>query len=338
MHHGTTERSNTLALMPIARSLLREFWLPAVVATAWTLYSAYTAGPVWGLKEYVNVFGPSFFLVSWATGQVFRVKKQEDVEHKLSSLEANLNTLLDHVTPQHRADPTQQDDSARVIPLSRVVEFYDAVAPLYNNRNTGKYLATYVEIDAAIRSLLPSVEGISVCDVGGGTGTLLRWFLRNEVKWSNIDISRRSLNVFESEFASYINKTIRIRDVRAEKFLEPGEFFDVVVMSYLLSSLDRLPDFAQIRGAMREHSILVVADNHFDYVQKNPRYGFDGLNGQTLSIFPRPMFPDDLRSQVQAAGFVEVSYKLVLFDGAEPYSQVHVFKRAAVEGTPRPSL
>lgn len=323
--------------MQIARRLLTEFWLPAIVAIAWTGYGANTANPVWELKDYVNVFGPSFFLVSWATGQFFRVKKQTDVEQKLNSLEAKLDFLADCVAPQHRADPSTQLESDRIVPLSNVVEFYDAVAPFYNNRNTGKYLATYVEIDTAIRSLLPSVEGISMCDIGGGTGTLLRWFLRNDVKWTNIDISRNSLHVFETEFAPYKYKSSRVKDARTARFIDNGETFDVIVMSYLLSSLEQPPDFKQVRNAMHEHSLLVVADNHFDYVQKNPRYGFDGLNGQNISIFPRPMFPDDLRSQIQAAGFIEVSYKLVLFDGAEPYSQVHVFQRAntALQGTLR---
>lgn len=321
--------------MQIARRLLTEFWLPAIIAIAWTGYGAYTADPVWGMKNYVNVFGPSFFLVSWATGQFFRVKKQTDVEQKLNSLEAKLDVLAECVSPQHRADPTKQMESDRIVPLSHVVEFYDAVAPFYNRRNTGKYLATYVEMDIAIRSLLPSLEGISICDIGGGTGTLLRWFLRNDVKWTNIDISQQSLNLFETEFAPYKNKLSRVRDVRTDRFIENGETFDVIVMSYLLSSLEQLPDFNQVRHALREHSLLVVADNHFDYVQRNPRYGFDGINGQTIAILPRPMFPDDLRSQIQAAGFVEVSYKLVLFDGAEPYSQVHVFRRAnpALHGT-----
>ena len=323
--------------MQIARRLLTEFSLPAIAATAWTVYGAYTANPVWGLRDYVNVFGPSFFLVSWATGQFFRVKKQADVEKKLNSLEAKLDFLADRVTPQHRADPSKQMESERIVSLSHVVEFYDAVAPFYDKRNSGKYLKTYEEMDTAIRSLLPAVKGISMCDIGGGTGTLLRWFQRNDVNWTNIDISQQSLRVFETEFAPYKNKLSRVKDVRTDRFIENGETFDVIVMSYLLSSLEQLPDFNQVRNAMREHSLLVVADNHYEYVQKNPRYGFDGLDGQTISIFPRPMFPDDLRLQIQAAGFVEVSYKLVQFDGAEPYSQVHVFRRAnlAVQGTLR---
>ena len=315
--------------MLIVRRLITEFWLPFVVAFAWTAYGAYTADPVWEFRSYVNVFGPSFFLVSWATGQFFRVKKQTDVEQKLNGLEAKLDVLADRVSPQHRADPSKPIEFDRVIPLANAVVFYDAAAPFYNNRNTGKYLATYAEIEASIQALLPSIDGISVCDVGGGTGTLLRWFLNKNVSWTNIDVSQKSLQIFSTEFAAHKQKSLRVKDVRAERFLEAGEKFDVIVMSYLLSSLDQLPDLNQVKEAMSDSSLFVVAENHFDYVNKNPRYGFDFLNGQTISIFPRPMFPDDLRAQIQAYGFIEVAYKLVLFDGGEPYSQVHVFRRAS---------
>ena len=328
--------------MQIARRLLREFWLPALLAAIWTAYNTISAPSVWGLKDFVNVFAPSFFLASWVTGQFFRLQKQVGIEKDLLSLDtrvgilvklnqeqfAKLERVLELVVPERRADPSQGEGSDEVIPLSRVVDFFDPVAPFYNKRNTGKYLATYIEINAAIRALRPSLVGISVCDVGGGTGTLLRWFMDQGVHWTNIDISRRSLAIFQSEFATYTSKSQRNLDVRKDLLFQPNEQFDVLVMCYLWSSLDSPPDFDQVREAMHDQSLLVVADNHFSYVQKNPRYGFENINGRNLSIFPRPMFPDDLRAQVQAFGLVELSYKMVEFDGAEPYSQVHVFKRS----------
>ena len=319
--------------MQIARRLVKEFWVPALFATVWTAYNTYLASSVWGLKDYVNVFVPSFFLISWATGQFFRVQKQVGMEQNLLSLDTrieNLVKLTEQVlarVPEHRADPARKEESDEVIPLSRVVDFYDPIATSYNKRNTGKYLATYIEIEVAIRALLPSIAGITICDLGGGTGTLLRRFMDQGVRWTNVDISSRSLAVFQSEFVSYPNKSQRNLDVRKDLFVEPGERFDVVIMSYLWSSLDSLPDFDQIRGAMHDQSLLVVADNHFAYVRKNPRYGFKDIEGRNLSIYPKPMYPDDLRAQVQAAGFVEISYKMVEFEGAEPYSQIHVFKK-----------
>lgn len=320
----------------------KEFWFPALVASAWTAYNARSTTTAWTFRDFVNVLGPSFFIASWASGQFFRIQKQAGVDRNLTNLDARIETLtklsitqsatLDHVLelviPERRAEPTGNNDSEEIVPLSRVVDFYDSIATLYNKRNTGKYLATYVEIDRAIRSSRSSINGISVCDLGGGTGTLLRWFTKENVLWTNIDISRECLKVFDADFNAYPRKVTRIKDVRKDVFIEQEDQFDVVVMSYLWSSLDRLPDFNQIRGAMKKGSMLLVADNHFTYVQKNPRYGYENIRGKTLSIRPRPMRPDEVREQVQAAGFIETSYKLVSVDGVENYSQVHVFKKS----------
>ena len=68
--------------------LFREFWFPATVAVAWTVYYICTAGSVWDVKTLINVFGPSFFLASWATEQFFRVQKEAHIEKNLTSIES----------------------------------------------------------------------------------------------------------------------------------------------------------------------------------------------------------------------------------------------------------
>ena len=57
--------------MNIAIRLLKEFWLPALFAIAWTIYNIRTSGAPWDFKAILNIFGPTFFLVSWATGQFY---------------------------------------------------------------------------------------------------------------------------------------------------------------------------------------------------------------------------------------------------------------------------
>lgn len=80
--------------MKLALRLLKEFWIPAIVAAAWTAYNVCTAGSVWDIKTLINVFGPSFFLASWATGQFFRVQKQATVERNLTSIESRVDSLV----------------------------------------------------------------------------------------------------------------------------------------------------------------------------------------------------------------------------------------------------
>ena len=75
--------------------LVREFWIPFLAASGWTIYS------VWGqdvtVKSVLANFGPSFFLASWMTGQFFRVRKQAGVETSLGKVESRLNHLIDEL-------------------------------------------------------------------------------------------------------------------------------------------------------------------------------------------------------------------------------------------------
>lgn len=88
--------------MQIARRLLREFWLPAVIAVAWTAFNVNSTSS-WDVKAVVNIFGPTFFLISWATGQFFRVQKQLGVDKNLTSIETRVKSLLDRLE-QHTTD------------------------------------------------------------------------------------------------------------------------------------------------------------------------------------------------------------------------------------------
>jgi 2-polyprenyl-3-methyl-5-hydroxy-6-metoxy-1,4-benzoquinol methylase len=309
------------------------------------------------LKDFIPIF--NLILQIGIVGIVFRLsshsrqalidKHQAELAAKdtniqaltgqLQFLDARLKLSQDHcnvlermqklVVPEHRADPALSDDSYDIIPLAHVVEFYDAIAPFYNKRNTGKYLATYTAIYGVIESSFESLEGITICDLGGGTGFLLNRFQHHGAQWTNVDISLGALAVFQSEFSFYHHKWQRNLDICTDSFIKQNEQFDVLVMSYLLSSLDRCPDFAQIHLAMHEHSLLVVADNHFEYVHKNPYYGYRGIDGRNLAIAPRPMVPEEIQALVEEAGFVKTGYMIVSIDGNEPYSQVHVFKRAS---------
>ena len=106
--------------MKLATRLLKEFWLPATVAVAWTVYNLRTAGSVWDVKTLINVFGPSFFLASWATGQFFRVQKQAHVEKNLTSIESrveNLVTRLEMHTQDFMGYTTGSDSVAYFMPM-----------------------------------------------------------------------------------------------------------------------------------------------------------------------------------------------------------------------------
>ena len=74
--------------------LLREFWLPLLLAVAWTSFN-FIDRPFqkWTTREFLNVFGPTFFFVSWLVAQWFRVKKQQRVEDGISEIGRDVKAI-----------------------------------------------------------------------------------------------------------------------------------------------------------------------------------------------------------------------------------------------------
>lgn len=80
--------------------LIKEFWIPFSVATAWTV------SVLWGKSvDFQSVgtsFGPAFFFASWMTGQIFRVRKQSGVESSLLAVEARIHSVTERLESQTR--------------------------------------------------------------------------------------------------------------------------------------------------------------------------------------------------------------------------------------------
>jgi hypothetical protein len=72
--------------MDTAKRLLREYWLALLLAIGWTGYNSYSATRPWSIKDGINIFGPTFFLLSWVTGQFFRVRKQALTERNFEEI------------------------------------------------------------------------------------------------------------------------------------------------------------------------------------------------------------------------------------------------------------
>lgn len=81
--------------MSTAKQLIKEFFLPITAALAWTIYSLY-GNPTtqWSVKDFINVFGPSFFFASWLVAQWFRIRKQQGVERGLGAIEKSIEKTL----------------------------------------------------------------------------------------------------------------------------------------------------------------------------------------------------------------------------------------------------
>nr|WP_321269638.1 hypothetical protein [uncultured Tolumonas sp.] len=81
----------------MVKQIIKEFWIPCILALLWTIYNITSANEHWALSKIINVFGPSFFLVSWGTGQFFRIKKQSRVDSNLTNIEHRVEQLIDRL-------------------------------------------------------------------------------------------------------------------------------------------------------------------------------------------------------------------------------------------------
>ena len=81
--------------MKIARQIVKEFWMPLLIGIAWTAYNlSEQATGQWSFRAFVNIFGPTFFFVSWLASQWYRVRKQQKVEEGLIGIEAHVKQML----------------------------------------------------------------------------------------------------------------------------------------------------------------------------------------------------------------------------------------------------
>lgn len=81
--------------MTTLRQLIKEFWLPLVIAICWAFYNSIAQDHVvWSTIKFVNIFGPTFFLISWLTAQYFRVRKQNKVESNLQNIQDRIGSLV----------------------------------------------------------------------------------------------------------------------------------------------------------------------------------------------------------------------------------------------------
>lgn len=188
--------------MRILKQLLKEFWLPAIVATFWSLFNLiYEGDGHWSLVKIVNVFGPTFFLISWLTAQYFRVSRQARVEHNLTSIESKIVTLLDELEAKtnNLLGHLSGGDSFCYILLSSLarnsnigecIVIHQGTYPLYD------ITARIVDTDEMRKINQYTTENLQKCEVYRKYGTLIAGHCLNSEVWNLGEGSSRNFNIF----------------------------------------------------------------------------------------------------------------------------------------------
>lgn len=97
---GSPTNSREGQRVKIIGQLLREFWLPLLLGVAWTAFNFIDRPPAtWTLRDFLNIFGPTFFFMSWIIAQWYRVRKQQKVEEGLSDIQAGVRAIQSPLLP-----------------------------------------------------------------------------------------------------------------------------------------------------------------------------------------------------------------------------------------------
>lgn len=102
----------------MVHQLLREFWLPLLVAVGWTALNAIDPpSGQWMWMRYVNIGAPTFFFMSWLTAQYFRIRKQQHVSTALESIEARVGRVTENLE--------RQTEMLNYLNHSRLIQTFD---------------------------------------------------------------------------------------------------------------------------------------------------------------------------------------------------------------------
>ncbi len=207
--------------------------------------------------------------------------------------------------------------------------FYDLVANKYDERNTDQVLETHKKIITYIDEELRKKGTLKVLDIGSGTGRLVAFqFLNQEnLTWHGVEPSVEMCKRFRTNLSgTKINlKLFEYSVFELKEKLKESEY-DVIIMSFMLTSLSEMPDFEIITRLLSDNGFIVIADIAPFYTQSKPLYGFQ-LADKTITLAPKLVDPLEIAEELlkQHLSLKEIS-RVEKVTG-EKYSFVLKFQR-----------
>lgn len=209
--------------MKTLSQLAKEFWFPLLLALSWAGYNVATRSPAdrWDAVAIVNTFAPAFFLASWMTGQIFRVRKQTRVEENFAGLEKRLEFLvksLENSTDQLLSHITGGDAFPEILitdldPATNtgIVGFsHHGDYPIYDVR------ARIVDINKSRTMKTFSFASMSVTDSHLQIGLLTPNSGTMNGPWGPIDPNEQAYNVFFSARNGRTVQELRLKKVSGQ--------------------------------------------------------------------------------------------------------------------------
>lgn len=119
--------------MEMAKQIVREFWIAFVAALGWTAFNLGARFMHWSVTGAITHFASAFFLVSYFTGNIIRIRKQARVEKNFGSIESRIDGIISNLETRTRdviAHVTGGDSFCHLIPNLLIV-IHTGAHPLY---------------------------------------------------------------------------------------------------------------------------------------------------------------------------------------------------------------
>lgn len=258
---------------------------------------------------------PVFFL---AAGWSWYCKWQLKTEEKAEAEQQKMH--LERLRPR-LYDVFKRDAAKR---------FYNIVAGTYNKRNdnTRGIRDAQNRIVEAVRQIVRGVRSgtLHVLDLGGGTGHNVYLSLRGEerLEWTSVDVSEEMTARFRENFAG--TRALSGDCLELRQVLGAQQKFDVVILSFALSSMRRDVDFGALAEVLSSRGVVLITDIHPGYVSKSPFFDIE-VDGVSHALQLRKVEPLLLESEALPAGLSRTGWEIFRNERDEVYSYFVRFDR-----------
>jgi len=213
--------------------------------------------------------------------------------------------------------------------VAHSIEFYDKVAQYYDRGVSADFIQTHRALNRTIRKRISSQAMTKILDLGGGTGKILSAFdTTDNLSWFYCDASSHMLDEFKKIFGkSHVVKQALCKD--AEDYLrEDGQEYDIIILSFLISSMSYLIDFNLLKRRLADNGLLIIVEANPTYSESKPKFTIEDKVSKKYkySLKIKPVDAPTLATRAELVGF-KIKELTGYEKGNQPYSYIGTFAK-----------
>jgi 2-polyprenyl-3-methyl-5-hydroxy-6-metoxy-1,4-benzoquinol methylase len=230
---------------------------------------------------------------------------------------------------RYAADTQKVHDYEELYEPVTAVRFYNEIAAYYDARNSSDLVKTHYGVIREMKSCIGARPDARILDLGGGTGyEIASHFAPDDVSWTYVDAADEMARTFRRNFRRASMRTSVIlgnASYEIENFAHDGRQFDIIVVSWLLSSMPVDLDFAPLAKIVAPRGILIVADADPQNLAAKPIFGFS-IGERQIGLRLRQVDPRKIITSAEVAGLrLTKQPSIVGREAGGPYAFIHVY-------------